>query len=749
MRPSSRWGLVLTYSGLIVIFAAIILLSSTLTSRQTLLGHARNIMENIASYTIDKSSNYLSPARDAARLTLGLAQSNILSSKDAEAMEAYFYEQLFIYPQFSGIYYGTVDGEFIMASRYNKFEQGGFYTKIITMGDQGRKTSLIYRGNDFQVTNRRFDPSDSYDPRRRPWFQKAREAASLIWTAPYVFFTSKKPGITTANPVYGPDGQLRGVIGVDIALDELSTFLSTLKVGKNGLAFIMDESGTIVAYPDMTKLRQPHGDKIRLTKINELDDSIARQAYASLSLGTGTIPPTEPVFTSFSHAGENYHAMFASFNDSQWPWLIGIYLPEDDYLGTLKQNGLVNIGISVIAMILAGLIGLAVARRLDSARLEAEAADRAKSRFLARMSHEIRTPMNALLGASELLNETELTEEQQRYLKLFRNAGEVLLELVSDVLDLAKVEAGEVTLQSIPFSLREAVNDTCSVLSLGAQEKGIGFHCNVVPAVPDKLIGDPARIKQVLVNLIGNALKFTEKGEIAIRVEPLGIGEGDGVTLTFQIKDTGIGIPEAMHKDVFKSFTQVGHSVVRKAGGTGLGLAICRHLVELMGGTIDMVSEPGKGSTFRFVLPFERAEATRPLKPAGLADKPTRRTLHILLVDDDESNRLITDMFTKSSGHNLRLVEDGRQAVSTFSTEQFDLVLMDIEMPNMDGYEATRLIRELERRRGTPPVPIVALTAHANSDLKTEEQNAMFTEHLTKPIKKGDLMAVLDRYAQT
>ncbi len=736
----------LSYTGLILIFAAIILLSSTLSSRQTLLSHARSIMTNIASFTIDKSSNYLIPAGDAARLTLGLSKSNILSSNDGSAMESYFYEQLFINPQFSGIYYGTVDGEFIMASRYNKLEQGGYYTKIISNSDKGRRVELINRNAKFQVTQRRFDLDDNYDPRKRPWFQKAVNAEGLIWTAPYIFFTSKKPGITTANPVLDSSGTLHGVIGVDIALDELSIFLSTLTVGQHGLAFIMNQSGAIVAYPDITKLRQPSGDKFRLTNISELDDDIARLAYESLELGDNSFALDEPVFTSFSSSGKKFHAMFAPFSDPQWPWVIGIYLPEDDYLGALKENALFNIGISVVAVLLAGLFGLAVARRLDTARLAAEAADKAKSQFLASMSHEIRTPMNALLGAGELMQETKLTSEQQRYLKLFRNAGSVLHELISDILDLAKVESGEFTITKVPFNLRKTVEEICSVLSPRALKKGLEFTCEVDPDTPNHLIGASARIKQVLVNLIGNAIKFTQTGKIEVLVAPCGPKLDNAVTLEFTVKDTGIGIPLLMQEAIFDSFIQVNNSAKMSASGTGLGLAICRNLVTLMGGTIELSSEEAKGSTFRFTLHFEKQGSTSSSLAANEEDK---RSLRILLVDDDKAIQLVLELFIKERNDTLTLAVDGHDALEKYAHETFDLVLMDLEMPVMNGYESTQQIRELERKRGLPPVPVVALTSHYAIDLESMGQDVGFAEHLTKPFRKSELTDMLDRYART
>lgn len=747
MKFTSRWSIISIYAGLIVVFAAMLLFSSTITSRKALLGHARNIMANIASYTTDKSSNYLLPARDAARLTRGLAKSNILSQNNSAAMEAYFYEQLFIYPQFSGIYFGTVDGEFIMASRYNKFEYGGYFTKTINKTEGERRVSLVYRDPNFKATERRFDSTDDYDPRERPWFQMAKEKEGLIWTSPYVFFTSKKPGITTANPVYGPDGELRGVIGVDIALDELSIFLSRLKVSENGLAFIMNVSGDVVAYPDLAKVKTPVGDKLRLTTIEELDDAVARKAYETIAPPKGQpFLLNESVFTSFEHRGETWHAMFAPFGEVDWPWVIGIYLPENDYLGTIKKNGIFNIGISVIAVILGGIIGLLVARRLMLHRREAEAAANAKSHFLARMSHEIRTPMNALLGASELLSETELTVKQKQYLNLFQNAGGVLHDLVSDVLDFSAIEAGKITIAHKPFPLRQTLEETCSVLSLGAHEKGLEFACNIAPATPNLLIGDSARIKQVLVNLIANAVKFTDTGTIEVRCVPVGTMDSDNATLAFSVRDTGIGIPEEMQTRVFKSFTQVDQTSAQGLAGTGLGLAISRHLVELMGGRIDLSSEPGKGSIFRCLLPLKicgRAEAGM---PDATRVTTSSKGLHVLLVDDDESNRLILDMFLRGAGHLSTTVSSGKTALETLKSQSFDLVLMDIEMPGMTGHETAQRIRRMEEELARTPVPLIAISGH--TELGESNNAAEFDELLTKPIKKGDLLALLERYAK-
>jgi len=557
MRIPVKVSLTFGFSGLIIVFASLIILSSSLTSKKVLSSHARTIMENIASYTIDKAEDYLAPARNAAQLTRGLSRSNIVSSNNINSMVAYFYEQLYLYPQFSGIYFGTVDGEFIMTSRHDQLQQGGYFTKLIHKRGGKRVVEKIFKDPNGQVLQHEFDPTDKYDPRKRLWFKKAHRDNHLIWTEPYIFFTSKNPGITTAEPVYANNGQFLGVIGVDIEIDELSTFISKLKVSKNGRAFILSQNGDLIAYPDVDKIRQTKGvDKARLTKIGELDDPITREAFLSLGLPHDKLYLDGPVFTSFEMNGETYNAMFAPFKDDQWPWVIGIYMPENDYLGAIKANRNVNIIIAMIAVAVALFIGLLVARKLTQAKEIAESADQAKSQFLTRMSHEIRTPMNAILGAGELLSETNLNGDQRRYVNIYRSAGEHLRELVSAVLDLSKIEANKFKLESIPFNLHTTVSQTCDVFSLAASDKGLKLCCNIATGTPEHVESDPTVLRQILVNLIDNAMRFTPSGSITLSVDAVGRDDDnnvpDRVTVEFSVSDTGIGIPEDKQKLIFE-----------------------------------------------------------------------------------------------------------------------------------------------------------------------------------------------------
>jgi signal transduction histidine kinase/DNA-binding NarL/FixJ family response regulator len=393
-------------------------------------------------------------------------------------------------------------------------------------------------------------------------------------------------------------------------------------------------------------------------------------------------------------------------------------------------------------------------KNYEIARLnrELERMTQAKSDFLATMSHEIRTPLNAIIGMADVLSATPLSPDQQKCVDVFQRNGVALLNLINDMLDLSKVEAGRMDLEAIEMDLGEVIARAMEVVEIRAKAKALSLRQVISPGVPLQLIGDPNRLRQIIINLLGNSIKFTDRGGLEVRVDPDPDDPRPG-RLRIGISDTGIGIPHQKLGTIFESFSQVDSSTTRKYGGTGLGLTISKQLVELMDGRIWVESQVGVGSIFFFTAGFQvqenqsAKEKKTQASTTPIEDLESRLTgMRILLADDAEDNRYLIRSYLKRAQVEIEIAENGEIAAQMFQGGHYDAVLMDVEMPVMDGYQATAEIRRFEKETGAPATPVLALTAHAFAEMAVRGMEAGFTALLTKPIRKVTLLEALVKY---
>ncbi len=737
-----------------------------------------------------------------------------------ETFESLAFSLTRMLPDVSFLYFGTALGDFYGVQQIAGISNDSVKVHVKPADAAGRRYFTAMQALDRSAE---LPPeTTAYDPRQRPWYQAALAQKNRTFTTVYPSASTGQLLITLAQPVYGPDGTVTGVVGADLFLRALTQRLQEQKISANGVAMLIDEQGYLVASSTAEDLFKSVDSKLVRLKPNESANATMRQAYAAMLTlqPEKTAAPALPTAASLAlqtnmstAQGDKLIAAVRPFGKSQGlQWTMIVAAPDEDFAGetrkSIQQSVYVTLAVLVLGALAATLFAYSLSRRfasltqaaaelgrgqvpqvqstakitevrtlstamrssaleivskrqeieqqaaalgdanehleervtqrtqeLEASREEALLAARAKASFLATMSHEIRTPLNGVVGMTTLLSDTPLSDEQKDYVHTMRVSSDQLLGVINDILDFSKIESGKLELEDEPLNLRTTIEEACDMASSRAREKNLPLLIDIASGVPEWVRGDVTRLRQVLLNFINNAIKFTELGEITVSVQvQQEFSANQNALLEFRVKDTGIGIVQDRQAALFESFTQVDASTARRYGGTGLGLAICKRLADVMGGTVGVESAPGVGSTFWFTARLGYSDAME-MSESSSFHMVSLSGLRALLIDSTALNLRVLNKQVAHWGMQAVLFERAQPALEWLADHRVDVVLTEMHMPDMDGYVLAHNLRQVQ-----PDARIVLLTS---GTAPTGAWATLFDAVLLKPYRPTQLFDVL------